>query len=151
MTPSEFRIEVIRPVLKKLELWSEEAEELLLGTAIHESGGLKKVRQSAGGPALSYFQIEPATLYDLYDNFLRFRPELKEHLDQFQVPALSLAENLTMNAAYATAAARLQYYRIPEAIPSSVKGQAEYWKKYWNTKLGKGTIEQYVAHHKHYI
>ncbi len=151
MTPVEFKREVIRPVIKKLDLWSVPAEELLLGTAIHESGGLKKVRQFGGGPALSYFQMEPATLYDLHDNFLAFRPKLKRALDQFQIPCLSLPENLTMNLAYAAAAARLQYYRAPEALPKSLEAQADYWKKYWNTAAGKGSPDQYLSHYKHYI
>lgn len=151
MTPDQLRTEIIRPVLKKIDLWSEAAEDLLLGTAVHESGGLKRVRQYDGGPALSYFQMEPATLFDLHDHFLKFRPEMREKLDQFQITALLISENLIMNLAYVTAAARLQYYRAPEEIPRGIQGQADYWKKYWNTEQGKGTPEQYITHYKYYV
>ena len=75
MTPDQLREEIIHPVLKKMDLWSVAAEDLLIGTAIHESAGLKRLRQYDGGPALSYFQLEPETLYDLHDNFLKFRPK----------------------------------------------------------------------------
>ncbi len=150
MTPIIFKEEIIRPVLKEMDMWSEAAESLLLGTAIHESGGLKALRQNGGGPALSYFQIEPATLYDLYDNYLSYRPSLREKLEQFQLKTFSIIENLTLNPAYATAAARLQYYRVPEALPETLDGQAAYWKKYWNTKDGKGTAEQYIKHYNHF-
>lgn len=150
MTPEQLRVEVIRPVIKGMGLWSEPAEELLLGTALHESQGLKRIRQYQGGPALSYFQIEPATLYDLYDNFLKYRPEKRALLDHYQIPTLSLSENLIMNVAYATAAARLLYYRTPETIPEGLEAQAALWKKYWNTSAGKGTADQYISHYRLY-
>lgn len=151
MTPDQLRKEVIGPVLKKMDLWSVEAEDLLLGTAVHESGGLKRLRQYDGGPALSYYQMEPASLYDLHDHFLKFRPGLREKLDKFQISELPLAENLIMNLAYATAAARLHYYRAPDEIPKGLQGQADYWKQYWNTKAGKGTPDQYVTHYKYFV
>lgn len=151
MTPDQLKIEIIRPVLKKMDLWSVAAENLLIGTAVHESGGLKRIRQYEDGPALSYFQMEPATLFDLHDNFLIYRPEKRTLLDQFQIKKLTLSENLLMNPAYSTAAARLQYFRVPEKIPTSLEGQAAYWKKYWNTELGKGTEQEFVTHYKYYI
>ena len=52
-------------------------------TACHESGGFRYDRQVGGGPALSYYQIEPDTLFDLYKNYLGYRPERKGLLDQF--------------------------------------------------------------------
>lgn len=145
MTPSQLREEIIRPILKDMHLWSEEAEDLLIGTALHESDGLKRLRQYGDGPALSYFQMEPETLYDLYENFLKYRPEWLERLNGYQITSLSLSENLVMNLAFSVAAARLQYYRVPEAIPKSKEGQAEYWKTYWNTEKGKGTVKKYLA------
>ena len=42
---------VIRPALSKINLWSPSAEELVLGTAIVESG-LTYLRQWGDGPAL---------------------------------------------------------------------------------------------------
>ena len=98
-----------------------------------------------------YFQMEPASLYDLYDHFLKFRPELRAKLDMFQIPTLSLSENLIMNLAYAVAAARLHYFRVSGSIPASLEGQADYWKEHWNTKIGKGSRDQYITHYNHYI
>lgn len=145
MTPDQLREEIIRPILKDMNLWSQEAEDIMIGTAIHESDGLKRIRQYDGGPALSYFQMEPATLFDLYENFLKYRPEWMEKLNGYQAPAFSLTENLTMNVAFAVAAARIQYFRVPESIPKTNEGQAAYWKKYWNTNKGKGTVEKYLS------
>ena len=39
---------------------------------------------------------------------------------------------------------RLHYRLIPEAVPDTVEGRAAYWKKYYNTELGKGTVEEYI-------
>jgi hypothetical protein len=39
---------------------------------------------------------------------------------------------------------RIKYKRIPEAIPASVEGRADYWKKNYNSYLGKGTPEEYI-------
>ncbi|MCC3859871.1 hypothetical protein [Pseudemcibacter aquimaris] len=82
---------------------------------------------------------------------MKFRPETKALMDKYQAPGLSLKENLTMNLAFATAAARLQYFRVREPIPETLDGQAAYWKKYWNTKHGKGTTDQYSEHYKKYV
>ena len=56
---------VIRPALAKINLWSRSAEELVLGTAIVESG-LTWFRQWGDGPALGLWQVEPSTQNDLY-------------------------------------------------------------------------------------
>lgn len=40
---------------------------------------------------------------------------------------------------------RLKYRLVPEAIPSTVEGRAAYWKRYYNTVAGKGTVEEYIA------
>tara|TARA_R110000772_G_scaffold9232_1_gene30346 strand:- start:376 stop:822 length:447 start_codon:yes stop_codon:yes gene_type:complete len=147
MTPDQLRQHVIAPTLINMGMWSQEAEDLLLETAMHESDRLKRITQYTG-PALSYYQIEPATLHDLYDSFLRYKPELLKKLDGFRSPNLSQNDNLRMNGAYATAAARLQYYRQPGAIPDTIEGRAAYWKRYWNTPLGRGTEIKYINDNK---
>lgn len=39
---------------------------------------------------------------------------------------------------------RLFYKSIPDPIPSDREGRAGYWKKWYNTRLGKGTIGHYL-------
>ena len=75
MLASQILSLVIRPALSKINLWSHSAEELVLGTAIVESG-LTYIRQWDDGPALGLWQVEPSTQNDLYTNFLNYRPEL---------------------------------------------------------------------------
>lgn len=45
----------------------------------------------------------------------------------------------------ATIVARLHYKLRPGAVPQTLKGRAEYWKKHYNSVLGKGTLEHYIA------
>ncbi len=70
-----FREQIIRPVLVRLDMHSEAAENLVLGTAIHESN-LTHLVQLGGGPALGFYQMEPATEWDLIKNYIRYKPKL---------------------------------------------------------------------------
>lgn len=47
--------------------------------------------------------------------------------------------------------ARLHYLRVPTAVPESLLGQAEYWKKHYNTHLGAGTIPGYLDAYQRYV
>jgi hypothetical protein len=147
-TAEEFVKNAIRPALNHLGLYSEAAEQLLLGTAIHESL-LKSRRQIGGGPARGLFQMEPATHDDIWDNFLKYKPDLSKKLTKLlsSEKADKIAE-LETNDIYAAGIARIGYYRVSEAIPKldDIEAMARYWKKYWNTELGKGTVEQYIEH-----
>jgi len=145
MLASQTRSLVIRPALKKLKLWSPSAEELVLGTAIVESG-LTYLKQHGDGPALGLWQVEPATHDDLYTNFLNYRPELGSKLIELRAAGLSLDENLATNLMYGAAVCRLCYYRKPDALPEAgdIEGQAAFWKQHYNTIFGAGTVSKYV-------
>ncbi|XP_013404288.1 uncharacterized protein LOC106169384 [Lingula anatina] len=45
---------------------------------------------------------------------------------------------------YSGLAARLVLSNIPAAVPADVRGQAEYWKKYYNTGSGAGTPQKFI-------
>lgn len=143
MTPDQLGQHIIEPVLLSMNMYSKEAYNLLLGTALHESDGLKRITQY-NGPALGYWQMEPNTLDDLYNSYLGFRPGKRALLENKTIPSMTTEDNLKMNPVYACAAARLHYLRQPSHIPIDIWGQAKYWKKYWNTFEGKGTVEQYL-------
>lgn len=40
---------------------------------------------------------------------------------------------------------RLHYLLRNEPIPQDEVGRAEYWKKHYNTRAGKGTVQEYLA------
>lgn len=46
--------------------------------------------------------------------------------------------------AYSCVAARLYLSTIPERIPDTLEEQARYWKKYYNTPAGDGTVQHFI-------
>ena len=56
---------VIEPVLKTLDLYSEDAVNLVLGTACVESECGRWLHQLGTGPALGIYQMEPDT-HDIF-------------------------------------------------------------------------------------
>ena len=153
INPDHLRMSVIRPVLQDAGLWSEAAENLLLGTAAQESAMGEYLVQLGNGPARGIFQMEPATLHDIQQNFLSYRPELKAKAERHKAPALSDASNLNCNLAYATLMCRIHYYRVSESLPDAndIAGLARYWKRYYNTVLGKGTESEFVENYHRYV
>lgn len=142
----QFRDLILRPTLVGLGLHSQAAENLLLGTAVQESG-LRKIKQWPTGPALGVYQMEPATHDDHYETYLAYKPDLK-----FKVLAFSFADGLPDaseligNLYYATAMSRVHYFRRPEPLPGAddIEGLAGYWKEHYNTFEGAGTTEEFV-------
>ena len=75
------------------------------------------------------------TLYDLFRKVKKrfgidFRTIERKELSRPLVSAL---------------AARIQLYRFKEKIPLDITQQAKYWKKYYNTKKGSGTVEKFLG------
>ncbi len=58
-----------------------------------------------------------------------------------------------LNVAYATAIARLVYYRHPEPLPlpDDVEALGRYYTKYFNTALGQGSAEEFVRNYKRHV
>jgi len=142
----QLRTLVIRPTLQDLGLWSPSAENLVLGTGIHESR-LKYLKQLGKGPALGLFQMEPFTHNDIWRTHLWGKP-LGTRVGNLIRPFNGIAPNaqeLIWNLKYAAAMCRVHYFRIREELPeSNALALARYWKQYYNTALGKGTVEQAI-------
>lgn len=145
--PQDLRECVIRPVLKALELHSAEAEDLLMLTAAQESKLGFHLTQ-LNGPALGIYQIEPATHKDIL-RYLSRRTDLAQKVGMFAVKGSH--DELVWNLAYSTAIARIKYYMVPLPIPLSLGGQAEYYKKYYNTALGKATVAEALGNYRRYV
>ncbi len=152
MDPSQFRVEVVRPVLVHLGRHSAAAENLLVGTALHESGGLRWLRQLGGGPAFGLYQIEPSTHDDIWRNYLRFRPRLNDRVARLAANEPTRPEQLITNLAYATAIARVHYLRVPASLPDAddLGGLARYWKRHFNTPKGAGTTAAFIDTYRHF-
>lgn len=148
---------IIISTLYDINLYSQEAEQLLMGTGAVESK-FYALAQYKGGPARSFFQIEPATCIDNFENYLIFRSSLwKTIYKKCYVPKELIHERdegiiswvLKTNIAFSVAMARIKYRRVPKPLPKldDIDGQAKYWLKYYNAG-GKGTIEKYKEAYK---
>jgi hypothetical protein len=147
--PIHFRACIVEPALGRLALpGGEAAIRLVLGTAIQESGLQALVQK--GGPALGFFQTEPATLTDLIMNFLRAREALEQRLLSLQATWPWPDKQLVTNPLYAAAVCRLIYYRAPDPLPDAddLDGIAKYWKRFYNTAGGAGTVAEFVSNYR---
>lgn len=139
MQQRELKERVIRPALTAVGLHSEGAEMLLLGTAVIESN-LEYLKQIKG-PALSFWQIEPATHKDV-KKWLSYRDNWKLRdrvLSACLMGVLPDDEALLWNMRYACLIARIVYLRSPEPIPAPTDAHrmALMHKLVYNTPLGK--------------
>lgn len=151
---SHLRDHVIKPTLDHLNMWSQSAENLLLGIAAQESHMGTFLKQLGSGPALGIYQMEPATEKDIWDNFLKYRPSLMVRVVDLAPSVLNaVGSSLIMSLSYATAMARIHLYRDSEPLPNAydVQGMAAYWKRVYNTHLGAGTEEEFIANYSNYI
>jgi hypothetical protein len=150
---------IVRPVLAYLGLpGGTVAERLVLGTAAHESG-YRYVKQVGGGPALSLWQIEPATARDALG---RVPEEILEKLHALAIflpklsgdnPAEQIIGELPGNLYLGPAMARAIYFLKPFEMPEKATAEdlAALWKQHWNTPRGAGRPEQFVDAYQNLI
>jgi hypothetical protein len=162
---------VVRPVLARLEAEAGvprtvAAEQLVLGTLVHEGAGLSCLRQLARrdgrrGPGVGLGQMEPATHEDHWRTYLAYRPRIARvvaslstvdeealheilvhqgpefvRLWKFLPPAAEMGPNL----AYAAAMVRVHY--LPEA--GDVEALAVYWDVHYNRNPREGFPGEFI-------
>ena len=152
---------LVRETCKKMgsKFASDDAINLVVATGIVESR-YEYLRQMGDGPARSFWQVEPATCVDNLAHYLKHRPKLMQkcaeasfvdlkHWQNFEESVLE--EILEKNIAAGIVHCRLKYWRVPKKMPNSIEGQADYWKKYYNTEGGKGDPEHFIEACKKYL
>ena len=156
----QFKASIVDHTLKCIGLYSPEASILLLATMAVESNFGTYIHQIKG-PAVSPYQIEPATHEDIFRNFLKFDRNMFEKVNDIIFPNIGVVRDVSFlreeiltkyyerslldNLSYATAIARLIYYRVKEPLPKiHPVAMGEYWKHYYNTPKGKGTVGKFV-------
>ena len=136
-TLSKIKWGLIAPTIKQIGLYSDTALNLVTGTGLVESG-YRVTSQIGCGPALGWFQMEPATHDDCWWNFLRYRPELARAVSALchdEEPSASLLQS---NQSYAAAMCRVKYLRVPAPLPTNdAQSLSLYHKRYYNTMQGK--------------
>lgn len=151
MDALQFRDYVVIPVLKRINLYSDAATQLIIGTFWHESAGITYIKQ-VGGPACGGLQMEPFTHHDIYDNYLAYKSELKAKIqsqaNSFEANADYPDDSLISNLAYQVAMCRVHYLRVSDPLPpaNDIERLAKYWKQHYNTQAGKGSVEKFMRH-----
>lgn len=151
MEVHQFRDEVVIPTLKYIGLYSEGAVNLIIGTMWQESHG-EYIKQLGKGPALGFMQMEPATHDDIWNNYLKYKKSLANKVRDLAIAhpeGKPSCNNLMYSLPYQVAMCRCHYLRVKEGLPAAndVEGLAHYWKKYYNTSLGKGKPEEFVKNY----
>ena len=132
-----------------MNLFSEDALEMIYRTGKAESG-YRTLQQYGGGPALGFFQMEPATYRDIWENYVMYREKYRNKLYSLGFDDSKMDYCLMSNIGIQVAMCRLHYRRVPSALPKAedLEGQAKYWKEHYNSHLGKGTIEHFMEANK---
>ena len=146
MNQSDLR-RLLFETLTSIGLWSANAEELLVAIAAHESAACKYIYQMNDGPARGIFQQEKLSHDEIFTILFPTRQALRyKVMDACNFLANPSYESLASNTGWAIIACRLHFLRFKDPIPdaSDIESIANYWKKYWNTSAGKGTIEEFI-------
>lgn len=149
---AHFRQHILSPALRAIDMYSPEAEQILLGTSCAESKlGTDLVQK--GGPALGVFQMEPFTHFDIWETYLKYRADLANKIrsllpeSAWNVGAIApKPEYLIHDLRYAAIMARLKYRRSPLALPEvgDWEGCATVWKSVYNSSEGRGTEHHFM-------
>lgn len=143
--------DLITRTLKGIGLYSDDAVNLLMGTAAQESALGHYLRQLGNAPARGIFQMEPYTFKCHVKYLKEYKPELADKILMFTGASDFLVELLEYNLAFACAMSRVHYFRVPKALPTDMAGYAKYWKTYYNTFKGKGTEIEFISNYKRYV
>lgn len=149
ISPSHLKRHIIRPVLEAMSLGGTVAENLVLGTIMHEStiGNVTYLRQvtaSGDGPAYGIGMMEDPTTKDLFQRFLELpkNARIKQVSRNYLLPG-DLTPQLCGNLYLMAFAVRLRYYMSPKALPENdARAMCAMWKEVYNTRLGKGRVDE---------
>ncbi len=150
---SQFRSLIIEPVLSKLQIYSKDAEELLVFTCAAESLGGTFLHQ-VSGTALGIYQMEPNTYTDIWINYIRARNRMATlmalHMGCNRIPD---SDRMIYDLHFATAMARIHYMRVSGKLPDGKDSEAlwEYYKKFYNTEKGKAQKEASIKKYQEFI
>lgn len=146
--------EQITSVITRYRLYSPAAVELLMGTCAVESDFGSARTQKSGGPAGGILQVEPGTERDIWSRYILPRPALYEAVcKEFDMTFEDISDPLEkVNDDYCILLARFKYRMVPAALPAAdnILGLAQYWKRWYNTYLGKGKVSDFILKYNRY-
>ncbi len=121
---------------------NNQAINMLLETAGAETGR-GTIIDDTKFAGMGITQIDGLPFMDIQDRVKqKHKDKIKKYFD-INIEWIEW-EFIRYNPLLAMIFTRLKYKLIPEEIPKTIEDRAEYWKKFYNTELGKGTIEHYL-------
>ena len=122
----------------------ESAVALLMETAAAETllGELRDPTMYSAGTGLT--QVDKGT-FDWLKQSYSSTPVATALQKRFNIDiSRTQYQELETSPLLAMIFCRLRYMRAQGPIPSTLTGRAEYWKKWYNTSAGKGTVAGYI-------
>jgi len=143
--------ELVDAMIAPLPNYSTHASNLILGTIAQESNFGYFIKRYNGGGALGITQMERPTFTGICNHFWSNKPALMTEIQDRTGIDYFKFEYLEFNLALSISMTRLDYLMVKDPIPETIGGYAMYWKRYYNTYKGKGTIEQFINNYHKYI
>ena len=143
---------IIKPAIADLQMYSDNAVELLIFTCANESLGGTYIKQKVGS-ALGIYQMEPKTYNDIWQKYiycnLSIILQLNHNFEAYRMPP---EDRLVYDLRFATAMARLHYARVKEPLPPAHDTEAlwNYYKIHYNTSAGKAKWNDGVGNYHHF-
>ncbi len=144
--------EIAEHALYRLDCYSDDGLALVVRTGMAESGYRALQGYGESNPAIGFWQIEPATLYDMMRNYIVYRPQYRKALEELgmQFKGDDIEVSVMANMAVQAGLCRLHYRRDKYPLPSwdCMETQGKYWKRVYNTHKGRGTIKHFLKANK---
>ena len=140
--------EIVEYSLYKIDCYSDDALALVVRTGMAESSYTALRGYGKNNPAIGFWQIEPATMYDMMRNYIAYKPQYRKALEKLgmQLKGDDIEISVISNMAVQAALCRLHYRRDKYSLPSwdSIEDQGKYWKRVYNTHMGRGTVKHFI-------
>ena len=133
--------------------YSHDAMELIYNTGLVESKYKYLMQKGGDNIARGFYQCEPWVAVSVCENYLQFRKPLMKKIAKLCYLDIKYFTNpkgfdwkqiLTTNITAQIIFCRLHYWRVPKPLPKTIEDQASYWKKFYNTEKGKGSINHFL-------
>ena len=124
------------------------AKQMIIETAIAETGLGQIEDRTPDSAGMGITQFDRLPFEDVRDRCMRLQPKILKELN-VDISTVKW-EDLKMNSFYALLFTRLLYWLKGEPIPQTIEERASYWKRHYNTVLGKCTVEHYLEMNRNY-
>ena len=119
----------------------DNAYNLILETVTVETA-LGKINDRTIYAGMGICQFDKVPFQRIKDKSMRFRKLILRKLG-VDIKLVQW-EHLRYNTFLSLLFCRLYYIAVQDEIPATIEDRARYWKKYYNSYLGKGTPEHYL-------